>query len=43
MGDRVHVIPNHVCPTVNLQDELFVVRDGELVDRWEVVARGKVR
>jgi len=43
VGDRVHVIPNHVCPTVNLQDELFVVRDDELVDRWEVVARGKVR
>ena len=43
VGERVHVIPNHVCPTVNLQDELFVVRDGELVDRWEVVARGKVR
>ncbi|HET9014707.1 MAG TPA: alanine racemase [Thermomicrobiaceae bacterium] len=43
VGDRVHVIPNHVCPTVNLQDELFVVRDRGLVDRWEVVARGKVR
>ena len=43
IGDRVEIIPNHVCPTVNLQDELFVVRDGELIDRWAVAARGKVR
>jgi D-serine deaminase-like pyridoxal phosphate-dependent protein len=43
IGDRVEVIPNHVCPTVNLQDELFIVRDGELIDRWTVAARGKVR
>lgn len=43
IGDRVEVIPNHVCPTVNLQDELFIVRDGDLIDRWPVAARGKVR
>ena len=43
IGDRVEIIPNHVCPTVNLQDELFVVRNGELIDRWPVAARGKVR
>ena len=43
IGDRVEVIPNHVCPTVNLQDELFIVRDGDLIDRWAVAARGKVR
>lgn len=43
IGDRVEIIPNHVCPTVNLQDELFIVRDGELIDRWPVAARGKVR
>lgn len=43
VGERVEIIPNHVCPTVNLQDELFVTRDGEVVDRWEIIARGKVR
>ena len=41
LGDRVAVIPNHVCNAVNLADELFVVRDGHLVDRWPVAARGK--
>lgn len=43
VGDTVEIIPNHVCPTVNLQDEMYVVRDGEVVDTWPVVARGKVR
>ncbi len=43
VGDRLEIIPNHVCPTVNLQDEMFVVRDDEVVACWDVIARGKVR
>ncbi len=43
IGEKVEVIPNHVCPTVNLADELFVVRDDEVVATWQVIARGKVR
>lgn len=43
VGDRVEVIPNHICPTVNLMDELFIVRDGHVVDSWRIAARGKVR
>jgi D-serine deaminase-like pyridoxal phosphate-dependent protein len=43
IGDTVEVIPNHVCPTVNLHDEVFVHRGGEVVARWPVAARGKVR
>ena len=43
VGDRLEIIPNHVCPTVNLQDEMFVVRDGAVLDDWEIIARGKVR
>ncbi len=40
LGSILTVIPNHVCSTVNLADELLVVRDGEIVDSWEVAARG---
>lgn len=43
VGDRVEVIPNHICPTVNLMDELAIVRDGQIVDHWTVAARGRVR
>lgn len=40
IGDRVRVVPNHVCNTVNLADELVAVRGREIVDRWSVAARG---
>ena len=43
VGEKVEVIPNHVCPTVNLQDELYLVRDGEVIETWPVIARGKSR
>ena len=43
LGQRVRVIPNHVCNAVNLADELIVV-DGRhadaVMDRWRVAARG---
>ena len=43
VGDRVEIIPNHICPAVNLTDELVIVRDGAIIDCWPVTARGKVR
>ncbi|OMH24795.1 alanine racemase [Tersicoccus phoenicis] len=41
LGSRLHVIPNHVCVAVNLVDEVTVVSDGAVVDRWRVTARGR--
>ena len=41
LGDQVTVIPNHVCTVVNLVDYVNVARDGKLVDRWPVDARGR--
>lgn len=43
VGDRVEIIPNHICPTVNLMNELFIVRDGKVIDTWTIAARGLVR
>lgn len=43
IGQRHEVIPNHVCPTINLTDELLIARDGRVIDAWRVAARGKVR
>jgi D-serine deaminase-like pyridoxal phosphate-dependent protein len=43
IGDRLSIIPNHVCTTVNMHDEIYGVR-GERVDEiWRVEGRGKVR
>lgn len=40
LGDVVAVVPNHACPVVNLSDELFLARGGEVVERLPVLARG---
>ncbi len=41
LGQTVEVIPNHICPAVNLADELVIVRDGHITDTWKIAARGK--
>jgi D-serine deaminase-like pyridoxal phosphate-dependent protein len=42
VGERIAVIPNHVCPASNLANEFVVVNErGEEVDRWSVDARGR--
>ncbi len=41
LGQTVEVIPNHICPAVNLADELVIVRDGHVTDTWKIAARGK--
>ena len=43
VGDKVEIIPNHVCPAVNLFDELIGVRGDVVTTNWKVVARGKLR
>lgn len=43
LGERVSIVPNHVCVAVNLYDEVAVHRDGELVGLWSVSARGRLR
>jgi D-serine deaminase-like pyridoxal phosphate-dependent protein len=43
IGDRVAVVPNHICPVINLTDTVAVVEGGVPVDRWRVAARGRVR
>ena len=42
IGDRLRVIPNHVCTCINLHDRVFVVEGEQVVDQWKVAARGKV-
>jgi D-serine deaminase-like pyridoxal phosphate-dependent protein len=43
VGTRVALVPNHVCPVVNLFDEAVIVEDGAVVGRWRVAARGLSR
>jgi D-serine deaminase-like pyridoxal phosphate-dependent protein len=41
MGDRLRIVPNHVCPCINLHDRVFLASGEQVVDQWEVAARGK--
>jgi D-serine deaminase-like pyridoxal phosphate-dependent protein len=40
VGDRVRIIPNHVCVSVNLQPVVYGVRDGGVERAWGLDARG---
>ncbi len=43
VGERLTVIPNHVCPCVNLHDTIYGHSRGVIEREWRVVARGRVR
>ncbi len=43
VGEKVWAIPSHVCPTVNLHDEIHYGRNRRVEGSWKVAARGKVR
>ncbi|MSU70440.1 MAG: D-TA family PLP-dependent enzyme [Opitutaceae bacterium] len=41
IGTAIYGIPRHICPTVALYDEVFVVRDERAVETWPVIARAR--
>lgn len=42
VGSLVRIVPNHVCPCINLHDRVFIVSGEQVVDQWTVPARGHV-
>lgn len=43
LGDRLTIIPNHVCATINMHDKVYATRDGKVDSVWCVAGRGKVQ
>jgi D-serine deaminase-like pyridoxal phosphate-dependent protein len=43
IGEVVQGIPNHACPTVNLYDQMFAVRNGRVEKVWQITARGRTQ
>lgn len=41
VGTVIYGIPRHVCPTVALHSEVFVVREEHSVETWPVIARAR--
>lgn len=41
INDKFAYIPGHCCTTVNIFDRLYVVDGDEVVDTWDITARGR--
>lgn len=42
IGDKIEIIPNHICPVVNLYDKAYLISGGEVLDELPILARGKI-
>ncbi|MDZ7344549.1 MAG: alanine racemase [candidate division KSB1 bacterium] len=43
VGDRLRIVPNHACGTINMHDEVYGIRGDTVEKIWQVAARGKVK
>jgi D-serine deaminase-like pyridoxal phosphate-dependent protein len=43
VGDRLRIVMNHVCVAVNLHERVHGIRGEEVVESWQVAARGKLQ
>jgi D-serine deaminase-like pyridoxal phosphate-dependent protein len=43
IGDKLRIIPNHICVAVNLHEVVYGVRGGKVEEMWKVEGRGKLQ
>jgi D-serine deaminase-like pyridoxal phosphate-dependent protein len=43
IGERVNIIPNHICVAVNLHEQMYGIRNGKVEEVWKVEGRGKLQ
>jgi D-serine deaminase-like pyridoxal phosphate-dependent protein len=43
LGEKLRIIPNHVCVVMNLHERVHGIRGGEVELEWKVEARGKLQ
>lgn len=43
VGDRLRILPNHICVAMNLHEQVYGVRGDEVVEVWKVEARGRLQ
>ncbi|MFX0081304.1 MAG: DSD1 family PLP-dependent enzyme [Candidatus Hodarchaeota archaeon] len=41
IGQKIELIPSHICTTVNLYDFYTVIKNDEVIAKWDILARGK--
>jgi D-serine deaminase-like pyridoxal phosphate-dependent protein len=43
VGERVHIVPNHICVAVNLHERVYGLRGDRVEEVWSVDGRGKLQ
>jgi D-serine deaminase-like pyridoxal phosphate-dependent protein len=43
VGDRIQILPNHICVAMNLHEKVYGVKGEEVVEVWKVEGRGKLQ
>ena len=43
VGDRVNVLPNHICVAMNLHEQVYGIRGETVESIWPVAGRGKLQ
>ncbi|WP_427127865.1 D-TA family PLP-dependent enzyme (plasmid) [Priestia megaterium] len=43
VGDKVQIIPNHICPVVNLHEKAYLISEGEVMEELLIECRGKLQ
>ncbi|HBJ87251.1 MAG TPA: threonine aldolase [Verrucomicrobiales bacterium] len=42
IGQALHGLPRHVCPTVSMHGEAYVIEGGKTTERWPITARNRL-
>ncbi|WP_085993988.1 D-TA family PLP-dependent enzyme [Oceanobacillus senegalensis] len=43
IGEKVQIIPNHICPVSNLYDYAYLISGDEVIEAIPILARGKMQ
>jgi len=42
IGQALHGIPKHVCPSVSMHGEAYIIDGGNTTERWPITARNRL-
>jgi D-serine deaminase-like pyridoxal phosphate-dependent protein len=42
IGQALHGLPRHVCPTVSMHGEAYIIDGGQTTERWPITARNRL-
>lgn len=43
IGEKLEIIPNHICPVCNLYENAYLVSEGQVVEEIPILGRGKLQ